>query len=184
MPVSVRRPSACYSIRMNAASETVLHSANRVPLFGWIFMTIFLLFCAGFTYLLVRDGTAHFQISPSSPALYPPWALPAVAALFWLVGLAVANRLFRTPCVTVTVDRAGTTTLRRRYPFSAEVMTLTPEMIVSAVLAEETDSEGDPYYRVDVTTTQGDTFVIKEGSDRDGCEEARTRFLQALHRAP
>lgn len=161
-------------------SGTVFTSTNRVALAGWSFISLFLLFCAAFTYVLIRDGSSGYRISPSSADVYPPWVLPAVAALFWLVGLAVAERLFRTPCVTITVDDAGTTAVRKRYIFSTKVSILPPEAILSIELVEEKDSEGDPYFSVEVSTAEGEILTVAEGSDRPECETLLRRFSHAV----
>src|SRR5687768_3377234 len=94
---------------------------NNNARFGWGFALFFLLCCIAFTYILIRDGSSHIQISPPSiPAYYPVWFMPLVMCVFWIAGLGLTNYMMQLPCITVEIKQNKIIKIEKRYPFKKE----------------------------------------------------------------
>ena len=155
--------------------------SNKAPRFGWWFSACFLLMCAVFTYILIRDGFSHAQTNPPSASGYAmPWLMPAVLAVFWAAGLGVAWYLTGIPCVEAGLDASGSVHILRRYPFRTESQTIDAADLAGAALVETKDSEGDLYYSIRLTTTDGMQMDVAQSPDRSICETALNRFNAAL----
>lgn len=154
---------------------------NNVARWAWAFSALFLLMCAAFTYVLIRDGAAGIPIDPPRiPDAYPPWVLPAVLLAFWAVGVGLAKHLTGIPCVEVQVDALGSVRIRRRYPFRSETQTVLPEDLTAVEIVESKDSDGDPYFSVRLTTAGGRSVDMAESSDRRACESVLADVRRAL----
>ena len=155
--------------------------SNKAARFGWWFSACFLLMCAVFTYILIRDGLSHVQTdSPSAFGHALPWLMPAVLAVFWAAGLGAAWYLMGIPCVEARVDASGSVHILRRYPFRTESQTIHAADLARAVLVETRDSEGDLYYAIRLTTADGMQMDVAQSPDRAMCEAALNRFNAAL----
>lgn len=154
--------------------------SHRIPLFGWVFAAIFLLFCTLFTSLMVRD---HWRVPiypPDNPGYYPPLLLMLLLGVFWLFALGLAGYVLRFPCVRIEVRPDRSLSIDQRYLWRRETLLLLSEQIVSVCLVESRDAEGDPYYAVQLQPLSGPAVVISEGSDKAGCEAIRRQCAAAL----
>lgn len=142
---------------------------NRLPLFGWVFMAGFLGFTAIFTYILGRDGP---------PASTPAPIMNLVLGGFWIVGIAVAGHFWSLPITRLTGAPDGSLRLVSRTPLRRRVEILPRATIAAIELAQDRDSDGDPYWRTEIRLADGSRRVIREGHDREA-QEAVVAGLRA-----
>lgn len=156
---------------------------NNIAAFGWVVSLCFLAGCLAFTYILIRDGSAGIQIyAPDIPDHYSSWLMPLVNAVFWLGGFGAMNHLSKIPCVQVEVLPDGSVTLEKRFLFRKERMTVPSTEVTPAAVIEVTDSDGDPYYLVQLCDADGVAATIAESGDRARCNEICSRFNIATGR--
>lgn len=165
---------------------------NNTAAFGWAISLAFLAACLAFTWLLIRDGASDIPIYPPDiPEVYPAWVMPAVLALFWMVGLTVTIHVAHVPCVLVEVMPDKSVRVVRRYLHRREVTVMSRGEFDNAQVIESKDSEGDPYFCVQLADASGALITITESSSRPYCEEICARFNRAInsfkacgHKAP
>jgi hypothetical protein len=154
---------------------------NNVAAFGGVFSLCFLCACSAFTYILIRDGLAHIQIFPPDfQDYYPAWFIPLVLVIFWLAGLGLANYLAKIPCVHLEVLPDRSVSIVKRYPFRKEANIFKAAELSPAEVVEATDSDGDPYFYLQLRASNGITLNVVEGHDRKSCEEVGSRFNAAI----
>ena len=145
---------------------------NRVPVFGWGFMAVWLGMVALFTFVMGRDGP-----DPSQPAVLQH----AVLAAFWVFGLAATPHVMSKPCTRLSVASDGTATLMRRTPLRREVETWPPGAIAAVAVRAATDVEGGPYCYSVLVARGGAEHLIHEGRDPEE-ERALAASLRAALR--
>lgn len=158
---------------------------NNSPRFGWGFSAFFLMLCAVFTYIAFRDGTGYIQIYPPSiPDDYPPWVLPALLTVFWIVGLSLAGYFAGKPCVAVEVLDDGSVMIDMRYLFKRESCYIRSSDIAMLDIVETRESEGDAYFTVRLTARDDLSVDIAENAGGAVCEDILARFKAVVNRAP
>lgn len=168
-----------------AASSSSLKFRNRSAVFGWGFMACFLIICAMFTYLLVREGPGNIAINPpENMNPYPPWVLPVVNLVFWMAGIAAAAHFWRIPCQVVEVQPDRSVVVTSRYPFGSERRHIPNDRLRPARVLESHDSEGDPYFECKLSDVDGFSATIAENSSREYCESVCDEFNEAIGRLP
>ena len=70
----------------------------------------------------------------------------------------------------------------QRLPFSTSVRHVDTSELSPLQVLESTDSEGDPYFEVHLTTPDGFTVCIAEGHDRQRCASVCLDFNDAIGR--
>ena len=144
---------------------------NRIAACLWVFAALWLAVLLIMTYLLARDGL---------PAEYPPWAATGVAAFFWLGGIGLTRYALSKPCFFVTIGEGGQVLVTWRYPHKVVRKRFSASDIRAAVVVEDEDDEGNPYFFARVGTSDSKHFDIKEGHSRPLCQDACVRFNRAL----
>lgn len=155
---------------MNISTAPIPILRNRMALFGWIFMSIWMGMLVIFTYLFHRDGGVpghSFELG----ALF--------LAAGWLIGLGATAFFFNMPVTRVLVQ-GGSVILRERWPLRAKVQTFDVKDAENIFVREEKDSEGDAYFICYLRTPEGRDVRIKEAHLREIPEKARTELLAAL----
>jgi hypothetical protein len=154
---------------------------NNIALFGWVFTTIFLLFCGIMSYIIFRDGASNIQINPpDNKNEYPPWVVLSIMAAFWLVGIGFAAYQWRKPCVHTEVRADGMVVVTMYYPFRRDRRLIPASMFHATEVRETTDSEGDPYFECLLTLIDDTSFIIVEGHSREYCDTVCARFHTAI----
>jgi len=69
-----------------------------------------------------------------------------------------------------------------RYPLKKKTQTFPPQQIASVDVVESKDVDGDPYFKVRLTTVSGFSVVITEGSYMGRCEKLQAQFMTPLCR--
>jgi hypothetical protein len=87
---------------------------------------------------------------------------------FWVVGVAVAGQLLSIPVTRLTETPDGGLRLVSRTPLRRRVEHFPPGAIADIRLARDKDSDGDPYWRVELVLTDGSRRTIREGHDEAG----------------
>jgi hypothetical protein len=145
---------------------------NRSAAFLWGFAAVWLAMLMVFSYLVVRDGP---------PSGYSQSVTAMVLALFWLGGLGLGAFVVSKPCIRVRVDQGGNVSATWRYPHRVVRRVFLAETVLPAQIVESLDSDGDPYFRVRVTTSRGESIDIAEGHSRVACERTCERFNSELN---
>lgn len=142
---------------------------NRLPIFGWVFIGIFLGFNAIFTYILGRDGP---------PRSAPGPIMHLVLGGFWMVGITVAAHLCSIPATRLTQAPDGGLRLVSRTPLRKRVEHLPRASIAAVDLVQDRDSDGDPYWRTELLLADGSRRPVHEGHDR-AVQDATSQALRA-----
>lgn len=149
--------------------------------FLWGFAVVFLGLNTVITYVLIRDGSSQIQIYPPDIVdYYPPWFMPAVLAVFWLMGSGLAAYVATKPCIRVAVLPDKIVNIRRRYPFKTEAHIVPGAEMSPALIVESRDDEGSPYFHSQIALPDGFAVDIAEGHGREFCETACARFNGAI----
>ncbi len=144
---------------------------NRLPIFGWVFISIFLGFNAIFTYILGRDGPP-----PSAPAPI----MQLVLGAFWIVGVTVAGHLWSIPVTRLTQAPGGGLCLTSRTPIRRREEHFPRAVIAAVEVVQGRDDEGDPYWRTELVLADGTRRVLREGHDQQGQQVLAARLRQTL----
>jgi hypothetical protein len=164
-------PLRCETV--GSYGTNTMKTRNNIALFGWVFSTVFLIFCGLMTYIVLRDGAGNIQFNlPESTNFYAPWAVYLIMGIFWLSGIGIAVHLWRIPCTHVEVRTDGMVVVTQRYLFNKDRRNVPSSMLHTAKVRETTDGEGDPYFECLLILTDGTTFTIAEGSVRKQCDVA------------
>jgi hypothetical protein len=144
---------------------------NDKAVFFWAFTAFFDAGVAAMAFLFWRDGL---------PANYAPWL--SVSALILFIGAAVmltiiASGKCRTSVQVLTDGRAQ---FLWRYPWRTVTHTCSRLQVTPAVLVESRDSEGEPYFRAQVSLHNGLIAELAEGHQRAFCVAACERFNQQM----
>ena len=152
-----------------SADKETLVLRQHNALFLWVFAAFW---CGGvvvFSALLWRDGL---------PADATPWTWAGVA-LFWLFGIGLAAFVLGQSMVTLRIWPDGRAELVQRWPHKQHMLRLrAEEMAVHWVV--DTDGDGDPYFRVQVSAGARlpKPISVAEGT-RGSCDEAHRALLEA-----
>ena len=144
---------------------------NRVAAFLWALAAIWLGMLFTMTYQIMRIGPVDGQSTQTT------WL---VLAFFWLGGVALSVFVVRESCISVTVDHGHCVTAVWRYPTKVVRKTFPAEHFSLALLVEDKDTEGLPYFYARVITLEGDIINILEGHNRERCADTCVRFNDAL----
>jgi hypothetical protein len=137
---------------------------------AWVFMGIWLGMVALFTWLFVREGGMG-QFGYDAEA--------AILGLFWLAGIAAAGYFANIP--VISVDRAGDRAIvTERRLFRRTIRDVGISELGGVVVREDTDGEGDPYFRAVLSLPDGREVVVAERHDRATVNGAAVRVRAAL----
>lgn len=153
---------------------------NRTAIFGWSIAILFLAGCMLFTWLVIRDGPGSVPIYPPDiPGKWPGWLVLLVLLGFWVAGAGALAYVAEIPCVQASILPDGSVHVLHRYLFHAERFMVRDDAVAPAVLSEEFDGDGDPYYRVRWASGRSDV-VLAEGHDRERCYEVCELFNDGI----
>lgn len=148
---------------------------NDAALFQWGFTAAWLLGLALITYVAFRDVLA------GGPVTFR--YMPLILAAFWAGGIGFACLAFRRKRIRLEIG-GGRVRLVRRGPVAASTWEGPPSDVLAVRLEEDTDSDGDPYFRCVLTIPGPETLIVAEGGRRAEVEARLDEVLQALGRAP
>lgn len=171
--VTVPLDNAVHDTRLPQGPEPPMtpRFQNRIVYFLWGFAATFLFFVTLMSYVLWRDG---------APPPHSPRVMVGVVVLFWSAGLGLLVYAVRQPAIRVDFLPSGRLLVQRRYPLRCERRELARAEVRPAEVLETTDSEGAPYFRVQVALAGGATVDIAEGHSRAHCQAVCARFNAAL----
>jgi hypothetical protein len=151
-------------------SSEALEFKNNIAAFEWIFMLVWTAMLAIFTWLFIREGGfGEFQY----------FVEMAVIAAFWLFGAGFSAYFFKRARVHLSVAD-GKVLLRESWLWRSREESFPLAALAPAILVEEKDSEGDPYFRCAVLTPAGRTITICEGHHQPDVEAARDRLSRFM----
>ena len=147
---------------------------NRMPIVGWVFALAWLGMLLLFTMLHVRSGGSG-QMDPAIERL--------ILGAFWIVGLGIGAHLLHKPVVVLESRGARLRVVHRRL-WGRRIAWEDDAATAPAVsVAHVKDSEGDPYFQVELAAPSLPPFVIFEGHDLPSAEAARDRINAAIDNA-
>ena len=149
----------------------VSHFGNRVAAFFWALAAFWLAMLFTMTYQIMRNGPVDGHSTQTT------WL---VLAFFWVGGITLSVLVLRESCFTVTVDHGHCVTAVWRYPIKVVRKTFPAEHCNPALLVEDKDTEGLPYFYARVITLEGDIINRLEGHNRERCADTCVRFNEAL----
>jgi hypothetical protein len=143
---------------------------NRAAAFLWGFASVWCGMLGIMTYVLFRDG---------APAGHSWLLVITIFVLFWACGVGLLVYAASHPCISVVVD-GKRVSVTWRYPHRSETQSYPAAHLPKAQVTAEKDSEGDPYYFVRVTLSEGRNFELRQSHSRDVCQQVCSRFNDAL----
>ncbi len=154
-----------------------------MAIFGWVFTTIFLIFCALITYILIRDGSSNIQIDPpSNTNVYPHWFVPLIMLGFWIAGITATACAWHIPIVRVSVLQKAFVLVELIYPLRRVKHPFSATEIQPATVIETKDSEGDVYFECQFRANNGFLAKMAESSNKEQCEHCCRQFNEAIQR--
>lgn len=147
-----------------------LQISNNAALFGWAFMLVWMAMLAVFTWLALRDGGI-----PGYSALFSA----AVLGVFWLFGVAGSRYFFAMPRVRLAASPQELI-VEEIWLWKRRITTLAPADASRIAITDDRDSEGDPYFKCEITVEEDRRIVVKESHIRDLVEAAQAAILDAL----
>ena len=141
---------------------------NRKAVFLWGFMVIWFGMLSMFVYLYVTKGLSGEQ---------GQW-MPTILGLFFIVGIGSLKWVFGHPIVSLRLE-GGRAQIRERYAFKVESTTCLADEISVLPIREDKDSDGDPYFKLEITVREK-AFLVWESHSREEATEKRSALLTAL----
>lgn len=149
-----------------------LLASNGAPIFGWVFILAWL--------SALGAGTVAFVSRPGGEGL-PRHVASLIIAGFWLAGLGAVAFLTRIPRTTVRFDGTDLV-VTERWLIGRQEERIARGQSGRVEIADERDSDGDPYFVCQLTMPSGRVVRIKEGHQRTVVEAARLAVAAALGR--
>lgn len=112
----------------------------------------------GFLWVIVRDGW---------PKDVPFWVQWPIVAMFVISVIVLSVWLFGIPMTEARIGRDRVLRLKRRWLLRSSEARIRPEHVTSAQVFEDTDAEGDPYFRCRLWLKDGGHADLSEGADRE-----------------
>ncbi|OYX46149.1 MAG: hypothetical protein B7Y90_16780 [Alphaproteobacteria bacterium 32-64-14] len=142
---------------------------NNAPIIGWVFACLWFGMLLNFTTLYVREGGF---------GQFPPAIEAGIMLAFWLAGVAGLGPMLLTPRTRLTLHR-GYATLHRAWLVRRREQRLSGDTLATAIIVHDTDSDGDPWYRLSLTLPGGDAMSVKESNDLSLLEALHAQLLKA-----
>lgn len=149
---------------------TPLTIRNDWPIVGWVFGGLWLFGLVVFTWFYARDGGFN-QFDPAVEA--------GVMLLFWMFGMVVAAETVARSCMHLTIED-GCAVLIRTWLWRRRREILAPSSLRDVEIQRGRDSDGDPYYKLVLTTGAGEPLVLSESSTLAFVESRRDAILARL----
>ncbi len=141
---------------------------NRFPIFGWVFMSIWMSFLAVMTYAFIRDGGFHqFDIQMEF----------AIILGFWIFGMGGTSYFFSQPTTKLHI-LGEKIELTEFWLFKKETHVLKKIDIKDIYIKTHLDSDGDSFELI--LQTQKKEFSIKQSSVKEDIEELQKRLSSML----
>lgn len=144
---------------------------NRLPAFGWVFAACFDAMLLGFLWVIVRDGW---------PKDVPFWVQWPIVAMFVISAIWLSVWLFGMPMTEARIGRDRVLQLKRRWLLRSSAERIRAEQVTSVQMFEDTDSDGDPYFRCRLWLKDGTHADLNEGWDRERVAADVARIREAL----
>ena len=144
--------------------------SNNLAIFGWIFMSIWMVMLVLISWLFVRDGGFR-QFNPAVET--------GIMMLFWMFGFAGCAQIFGAQRIRVTVGNRSIEVLER-WPLRRRLESCAVRDVAISPVTEGKDDEGDPYFRCTLSMASGRNVTFSESHDRSLVEAARKRFMAAV----
>jgi hypothetical protein len=153
--------------------------SNNKAIFAWLFMAVWMSFLA----FLTADLTAEAFWPPVD--LLQPAALLAAAVLLilWVIGLVGSAASFRKPLMRLTIN-GGWVVVREIWPWKSAVERFAVRQCDRPEILRTKDSDGDPYFALQLLTPNGRNVTLAEGTCEAEVEATRDRLIVAMGTTP
>lgn len=139
----------------------------------WLFMAVWMGILTTVTWTYVRE----VDLQQAVQTRYAPYIL----AFFWLGGAFFTRFALSRRRIELRLEPAGRVIILRKGLFSSERWEGRATDVSRVVVAEDRDSDGDPYFRCNVVGPFG-TVTVAEGHHRPILEETARRITDRLAR--
>lgn len=145
-----------------------LLTSNSAPVFGWVFVLMWL--------GVLAMGTPAYVASRHSADLA---FADVIMGCFWAFGIAMAAFFLRIPRTTVHADDRGIV-VTERWLFTTREHRCTRADAERMVVVEAADTDGLPYFVCRWTAPSGRVIRVAEGHQRGAVDEKHRMLLAAL----
>lgn len=149
----------------------ILRFRHRLAAILWGFAAVW------FAMLLLMTVALHRGVPTGGHSFE---SVLAVLLLFWALGAGLLAYAASKPCFTVSVDASACVRVVWLYPFRIIRRAFTKENLTPARVVRDTDSDGDDYFTVRVSSVDGDTFDLQENHDRQTAEQTCAQFNRVV----
>jgi len=141
---------------------------NRTAIFLWGFMAFWFLMLFTFAYLYVKEGISS-ELGNYMPVIFGVSFFFGIGALSWAL---------KQPIVSIKI-KEGRVLVSERLIFRVESFDYRVDEITVKQIKTDKDSEGDPYFKLEVEV-QNKVFVVYECHSREEVEKRRNALLAAI----
>lgn len=143
---------------------------NRSASLLWGFAAVWVGMLALMTWVLARDG---------APAGHSFLFIATIFVVFWACGVGLLIFAASHPCVIVVVE-GDQVRATWRYPLRVDQIHYPARNFPKARVADEKDSDGDPYFFARVVLAEGRTLELDQSHSRAVVERTCERFNEAI----
>jgi len=143
---------------------------NNESLFLWVFSTIWIIFSFIFLYLWFRD---YNSLDNTARIVIP---LIAILGMATLIPFSLSKNILK-----VTFDNETCKIeILKRFILSKKLVTFDYNDLKSIEIVETKDSEGDPYFNLNIYLKNDEFYIIKEGHHKETLEELMQKLLDFI----
>jgi hypothetical protein len=150
------------------SDDNAFSITNKKALFLWGFVFFWFSFLAIFFYLYLTEEI---------PGQLGAW-FPVILLIFLGAGIAIAKWAFVQPVVRLSINGTEVIVVSQ-YPFGSSRFVGTVNEVSNAIIREDTDSEGDPYFKCEIQFREK-VFVVWEDHVLQDVEQKHAAINAAL----
>ena len=147
---------------------STLEINNHINIFIWVFTVIWTIFACIFLYLYLKDYNTLDNIAK--------FAIPIVSigGIFTLIPFSMSKSI-----LTIIFDNNSNQVLIKKIqPFKISNICFNYDNISQLEIEETKDSEGDPYFELNLIFKNSDFFTIKEGHHKETLEDSMQKLQE------
>lgn len=129
---------------------------NNMAIVGWVFCGIWVGGLVVFTWLFARDGGFN---------QFDPFVESGVMLFFWLGALVLIAELMTKPRVRFVLERRSGR-IWMGWVFRRQEEAISAQTLRALEISQERDSDGDPYFVLNLKTPSGREAVLSESGNR------------------
>lgn len=144
--------------------------ANNTPIFGWVFMFLWMAMLCVFTWLAIRDGGIPGHSHEFSALIF---------GLFWIFGVGGCRFMLSIPRVRASAGADGLR-LEEIWLWKKQSFVLGSAAAQQLRIVDDKDDDGAPYFKCEVRLPDDRVIVLKESHAREAVEGAHRALIDAI----